>query len=374
MVAVTHRSARPAPPEPPEPARIVAPSTISVVVCAYTLQRWDDVVRAIESLRAQTRRPDQVVLVIDHNDEMLERAADAFAAAVPVSGAPVSGVPVSGVPVSGVPVSGAPDSGSPGAEPVLAVDVVANTYRRGLSGARNTGVDWSRGDVVAFLDDDAAAGPNWIDGLLTAYADPDVAGVGGGATPDWGGQGAPAWFPDEFGWVVGCSYRGLPETAGEVRNFIGCNMSFRREVFFDIGGFTEGIGRVGTRPVGCEETEFCIRLRQRHPGARLVFDPELDVRHRVSPDRRAWRYFRTRCYSEGLSKAVVARNVGAGAGLASERAYTTRVLPGGVARGVASGLRGDPVGFVRAGAIVAGLALTSLGYARGRLARSGRRS
>lgn len=330
MVAVAHR------PSPTEPARIVAPATISVVICAYTLERWDDVARAIGSLRTQSRRPDQVVLVVDHNDEMLERAADAFAA-----------------------------------ETAFPLDVVANTAGRGLSGARNTGIEWAWGEVVAFLDDDAAAGPNWVEGLLTAYADPAVAGVGGGATPDWGGEGAPAWFPEEFGWVVGCSYRGLPETAEEVRNFIGCNMSFRREVFWDVGGFTEGIGRVGRKPVGCEETEFCIRLRHRHPGVRLVFDPELDVRHRVSPDRRAWRYFRSRCYSEGLSKAVVARNVGAGDGLASERAYTTRVLPGGVVRGLAAGLRGDPVGFRRAGAIVAGLAFTSLGYLRGRISGAG---
>ena len=43
---------------------------------------------------------------------------------------------------------------------------------------------------------------------------------------------------------------------------MGCNMSFRREVFERIGGFAEEIGRIGKNPLGCEETELCIRARQ----------------------------------------------------------------------------------------------------------------
>src|SRR5439155_54307 len=75
----------------------------------------------------------------------------------------------------------------------------------------------------------------------------------------------PTWHPPEFGWVVGCSYRGLPVEPAPVRNLIGCNMSMRRELFDAVGGFTHGIGRIGTIPLGCEETEWCIRVRQRFP-------------------------------------------------------------------------------------------------------------
>lgn len=316
------------------------PSTVSVIVCAYTDERWDDIARGIESLRTQTHRPEQIVLVIDHNNELLEQAANTYASPFANTGG-------------------------------MRIDVVANTLSRGLSGARNSGVQWCDGDVIAFLDDDARAGDaGWIEAMVEQYRDPLVAGVGGGATPNWDGQTQPGWFPQEFGWVIGCSYTGLPTAADEVRNFIGCNMSFRREVFETIGGFTDGIGRVGKKPVGCEETEYCIRLRQRYPRARLIFDPRLDVFHRVSPDRREFKYFRSRCWSEGLSKAVVTRNVGAQDGLASERAYTTKVLPTGVVRGLGNGLRGRTDGFKRAGAIVIGLLWTAAGYARGRLARS----
>ncbi|MEO0492531.1 MAG: glycosyltransferase family 2 protein [Actinomycetota bacterium] len=320
------------------PVGTATPETISVIICAYTDERWADIAQGIESLRTQTLRPQQIVLVIDHNDELLERAADEWAST--------------------------DDHG-------MRIDVVANTMTRGLSGARNTGVTWCDGDIIAFLDDDARAGDDgWIEAMVAAYGDPDIAGVGGGATPNWDGVDAPEWFPREFGWVIGCSYTGMPTEAEEVRNFIGCNMSFRREVFESIGFFTDGIGRVGKKPVGCEETEYCIRLRQRHPEARLIFDPRLDVFHRVSPDRREFTYFRSRCWSEGLSKAVVTRNVGAQDGLEAERAYTTKVLPMGVMRGIGQGLTGKVVGFQRAGAIVLGLVWTAAGYVRGRIARS----
>ncbi|MDX6197452.1 MAG: hypothetical protein QOJ79_603, partial [Actinomycetota bacterium] len=81
-----------------------------------------------------------------------------------------------------------------------------------------------------------------------------------------------------------------------------------------------------------------------------------------------WRYFRRRCYAEGISKAVVAGLTGSDAALASERTYVRRTLPAGVARGLAAAVRGDVSGLVRAAAIVAGLVVTSAGYLRGRLA------
>lgn len=62
------------------------------------------------------------------------------------------------------------------------------------------------------------------------------------------------WLPREFMWTVGCSYRGLPTFPTAIRTPIGDNMSFRRSAFTQAGPFTEGIGRLGTTPLGCEET------------------------------------------------------------------------------------------------------------------------
>jgi GT2 family glycosyltransferase len=297
---------------------------VSVIICAYTEKRWSDLVAAIASVRSQTIHPREIIVVIDHNPPLLQRVRDEI-----------------------------PD-----------VIAVANAEERGLSGARNSGLAAAHGSIVAFLDDDAIAEPDWLERLVAVFDDPSVLVAGGAVNPEWQHH-PPRWFPDEFHWVVGCTYRGMPTTKTQVRNPIGANMAFRRVVFEHIGTFRAGIGRVGTLPVGCEETELCIRYRQQLPHGRIVYEPLARVRHRVSPPRTTLRYFVARCFAEGCSKALVTRLVGRDDGLAAERAYTLRTLPSGVMRGVRDAVRGDAAGLARSAAIVAGLAMTTLGYAVG---------
>jgi glycosyltransferase involved in cell wall biosynthesis len=299
--------------------------TVSVIICAYTEARWNDLVDAVASVARQRRPPDEVIVVCDHNAALLERARRELRAAV----------------------------------------VIANAHDRGLSGARNSGVGAARGDVLVFLDDDAVAATDWLERLLAPYEDARVIGVGGTVEPVWS-AGRPTFMPPEFDWVVGCTYRGLPERREPVRNLIGANMSLRRQVFDAVGGFRADVGRVGTRPVGCEETELCIRARQRLPGTEFIYEPRARVHHRVTLERASRRYFRARCWAEGLSKAVVARQAGPDAALASERRYVTTTLPRGVARGLGDAfVRREPGGLRRAGWIVSGVAITAAGYAVG---------
>ncbi len=110
---------------------------------------------------------------------------------------------------------------------------------------------------------------------------------------------------------------------------------------------------------------MCIRLTRAMPDAVLLIDDRAVIHHRVPAARERFRYFRTRAYAEGLSKALVAGSVGAQDGLATERRYVTRVLPAGVARGVRDALLARPGGAGRAGAIVAGVAAAAGGYALG---------
>jgi hypothetical protein len=209
--------------------------------------------------------------------------------------------------------------------------------------------------------------------MLRAYAGDDVLGVGGWVRPAWRAP-RPGWFPEEFLWVVGCSYRGLPETTAPVRNPIGANMSFRREVLAGIGGFDTDIGRLGADAAGCEETELSIRAGVRHPGGRILLEPGAVVDHVVTPDRVTRRYFRRRCAAEGRSKALVSTLAGADAALASERTYVRRTLPAGILRGLRDAVTGDPSGLARAWTIVEGTALTAVNYllARRRLSRRDR--
>jgi hypothetical protein len=298
----------------------------AVILCAYTEARWADLVAAVASLQRQTLPPDEIIVAVDHNPTLATRVRCELAGVV----------------------------------------VTENRSARGLSGARNAGIAAAQSAIIVFLDDDAAAAPDWLAQIAAAFADPTIAGTGGAIEPAWH-AGRPAWFPAEFDWVVGCTYRGMPERPARVRNLIGCNMAFRREVFARIGGFR--IGRVGALSMGQEndETELCIRLATASPAAGLLYQPAARVQHSVPPGRATPRYFARRCFSEGMSKASLTRQVGSGPGLASERAYTLRTLPQGVLHGLGDALlRGDPAGLLRAGAIVAGFTTTLAGFGFGR--------
>jgi GT2 family glycosyltransferase len=78
-------------------------------------------------------------------------------------------------------------------------------------------------------------------------------------------------------------------------------MSFRRDALERAGGFE--IGRVGMRPLGCDDTDFCIRASQPIPNGKIVYDPSVKVVHHVPNHRARWKYFRARCYTEGLANA-----------------------------------------------------------------------
>jgi glycosyltransferase involved in cell wall biosynthesis len=301
---------------------------ISVIICSYTEDRWNDLLAAVESVQWQTRPPDEIIVVIDHNPCLLKRARAYL----------------------------------PG------VIVAENVESRGLSGARNSGFAVSKGRIIAFLDDDAVASPEWLRYLCEGYIDPLVLGTGGAVIPLWA-ENKPAWMPEEFYWVVGCTYKGMPQSVHIIRNPIGANMSLRREVLEYVGAFRTGIESRGPRHAGaCEETELCIRARQLWPQGVFLYQPRASVSHRVPGNRTSWRYFGWRCFVEGLAKADVARYVGAKDGLASERTYTRRTVPLGVLRGMKDALLYyDMTGLARAGAIVVGLALTISGYLRGKL-------
>ncbi|NIY64450.1 succinoglycan biosynthesis protein [Streptomyces malaysiensis] len=316
---------------------------ISVVICVYTEERWDDILAAVDSVRTQSLPAQETLLVVDHNARLLRRLKDHYG-----DGGADAAV-------------GAEADADAGAG--QRVRVIANSGSRGLSSGRNTGIAVSCGEVIAFLDDDAVAERDWLRHFAAAYADPRVLAVGGRTVPVWASRRRPVWFPEEFDWVVGCSYRGLPPGRVRVRNVLGGNASFRREAFDAAGGFASGIGRDGDkRPLGCEETELCIRLARARPDALLLIDDRAVIHHKVPAARERFGYFRSRTYAEGLSKALVTRSVGAQAGLETERRYTTRVLPAGIARGLRDALLGRAGGAGRAGAIVAGVAAAAGGY------------
>ncbi|MGC1166114.1 MAG: glycosyltransferase family 2 protein [Solirubrobacterales bacterium] len=309
-------------------------SATSVVVSTYDEKRWGDLEACVESLGAQALKPREVIVVVDHNPQLLERARAAF----------------------------------PG------VTVIPNERPRGLAGARNSGIEVADGEVVAFIDDDARAEPDWLRELARCFAEPATVGAGGALIPSW--QGAqPMWMPREFYWVFGCSYTGLPEHTAPVRNPIGANMAVRASVLREIGGFREGGGNGDDAPTEIrsrgvvraagnipDDTDLAIRVKQRLPEAVWLYQPQARVLHTVTPERTSLGYFLRRCYEEGVGKANLSRYVGSSDGLSSERRHLLQVLPRGVARGIHDALGGDGSGALRSAAIVGGLFASAAGF------------
>lgn len=301
--------------------------SISVVMCAYTEDRWDLLTQALLSVQHQSLPPTEVIVVIDHNEALFRRMLKHAEL-----------------------------------QDLDHVAIVQNRFARGLSGARNTGLALTTETVVAFIDDDAEATHDWLSLLVEPFDDPQVVSVGGSIHPVWPGF-RPTWFPREFDWVVGCTYRGMPTVRSDVRNPIGANMAFRRQPLQLIGGFDTSVGRVGARTQGCEETEAAIRVCALNLNYRVVFEPKAVVHHHVGSGRTSWRYFRDRCFAEGLSKAQVARLAGSAAALETERAYVRSVLPRAMRTSLSSAVKMRSPAVARpAGAVLAGLTYTGAGY------------
>jgi cellulose synthase/poly-beta-1,6-N-acetylglucosamine synthase-like glycosyltransferase len=312
-----------------------------VVVSTYDERRWDDLAACVDSLRSQGRRPLEVIVVVDHNPDLLERAAAAFAD----------------------------------------TDVLPNRRSRGLAGARNTGIEEAAGEIVAFIDDDARAEEGWLEELEGCFSAAETVGAGGALLPRWEGE-RPNWFPLEFYWVFGCSYTGLPDRLAPVRNPIGANMAVRASVLAEAGGFREGLSDDAPRELRArgvvrgggnvpDDTDLAIRVKQARPDAVWLYQPSARVLHTVTAERTTVGYFLRRSFEEGVGKASLAGLVGADAGLASERRHVAAVLPKGVLRELGRFARGDGSAALRALAIVAGTAAAAVGFLSVSLPRAG---
>jgi GT2 family glycosyltransferase len=294
---------------------------VSVVIPCHTGRRWPLLVRAVESVLAQSPRPARVVVAVDHNPDLLRWAR-----------AELSGVAV-----------------------------VPNRFARGVGGTRNTGIAHTDTPIIALLDDDARARPGWLAALLAPLEDAGVIGTGGRAVPDWQ-RPRPRWFPDEFLWAVGASFTDAPTAPTPARNVWSLSMAMRRELFDAAGGFEAEFSKVGARSRP-EDTDLCLRM-SRINGGRWIHTPDAVVDHLVPTDRATLKYLLTRCYAEGRGKFALARRHRGGAGLDLEWRYLRRALPAAVVRGVADTVRGrDRWGVPRAGVVIAGAAAAALGCA-----------
>ena len=294
--------------------------TVSVIITTYLLERWDWLTECIASAKTQTVPASEIIVVVDHHQELLEKIN----------------------------------------REVPGVVAVPNIGGRGVSGARNSGVKASHGEVVAFLDDDAVVTPQWLSTLLPHILLPNVVGVGCYSDGLWENP-CPAWFPSEFGWTIGVSYQGLPQEPTAVRNVWTCAMLVKRSSFDVVDGFREDFGKIGNRSLP-EDTDLCLRIAAVQENAVWMWDPAKVMKHRVPAGRATFGYLLSRCFLQGWGKAAMARMDGFDESTSSERSYAMRTLPAGFRRGLGDAVRGDVSGLARSGAITAAFSMAVAGY------------
>lgn len=239
---------------------------VSVVLCAHTLDRYDAVTEAAESVLTQTYDDVELVLVSDGNGAVADRFRSDFG-----------------------------DHGD--------VVIHCNDRNRGLLVSRNNGAQLASGDVVAFIDDDAVAEPDWVDELARVYEETDAIAVGGHVAPDWVTD-KPDFFPEEFYWLVGCDERGMGEHMEELRNTYGSNISYRRDVFLNVGGYDENTGRQGDRHIQAHEAPVCIRMANAY-GKGVIYNTDAVVHHKLFDYRGDFRWLVFRSFWQGYSKRIM---------------------------------------------------------------------
>ncbi|MDD5190919.1 MAG: glycosyltransferase [Dehalococcoidales bacterium] len=271
---------------------------LSIVITSYTMERYQDATGLLDSIKIQTLPDIEIILIVERSFELLDKLKR-YVRDINIHN----------------------------------TKIVFNDGEHGLSNARNMGIKESRGAYIAFVDDDAFPLPGWAAAVVEAYKDPSVIGVTGPSIPLWEDPKL-NWVPEEFYWIVGGSGYSEWTEKREVRNVSGTNMSFRKEAFTQAGVFLTNLGAKGGGSSGKhelvgDETELSIRVVQK-TGKRILFIPEMKVRHRVYKFRVTPGFVARRAYWEGYTKALFSnsyrKTIKTKAALTVERQLLNRIV------------------------------------------------
>lgn len=179
---------------------------------------------------------------------------------------------------------------------------IVREERQGLSFARNRGIEESRGEIIAIIDDDELVNKEFAKSYLELFTKCDNAVVAGGRVVPNYPSGRPSWLshftekpianPTDWGDNI----RKFPK--GRIP--AGGNMAFRREILLKYGGFDTTLGRVGGKLTGGEESDLFERLA--NDGVEFWYVPDAIIYHIIAKEKLTTDYFKRLSYNTGVSQ------------------------------------------------------------------------
>lgn len=170
---------------------------------------------------------------------------------------------------------------------------------KGKSNALNTGIASAKGDILAMTDDDVLCAPDYLQGIRAVFSQHAADGAQGRILLDCEG-GRPEWFDPYFAAFMSERDYG-DQTVPWNDNLAGTNMVVRTEAARRVGGYRPelGAGAVGFS----EDSEFSQRMRE--AGCRLIYAPQILVRHQLPQTRLTKSFFKERFFRIGCSQAYL---------------------------------------------------------------------
>lgn len=238
----------------------------SVVICAVSDNRYEDIIDAVHSLNNQAINPDEILICVDSNLHLYQKLLEDFRL-----------------------------------KKYINVFIKYNELNIGLANCRNFGLRHSTGEIISYIDDDAIVDSEWSKNLINVFNTTDAVAVAGDVKPLWLCND-PVWFGEELHWIISCNYLGSDKSRG-----FGTNMSFKRSIIKQIGGFDESLGISPTRWIGGEDTEMFLRLSFNNH--HVIYSDSVIVHHKVYSHRINIQNIMKRSYAAGTSFKLI-RNRG----------------------------------------------------------------
>jgi GT2 family glycosyltransferase len=239
---------------------------LSIIITSCTMGRMGDIYELLDSVKAQTYSNIETIFVAERSRKLYEKVKIYIV-----------------------------EKAIPNAK------VLFNDGEPGLSAGRNVGIQQSKGEIIAFIDDDVVLSPKWPEEMVKSYNDGSVIGVTGSAFPLWEDKSM-SWFPEELYWIISCTAWCGWDEVKKVRNAWGMNMSFRREAFERCSLFSNEFGfHKGSM---AEDNEFSLRVRSQTEKS-IIYSPRVRLWHRVHKYRLGQEFIRERAYWIGHSRRMM---------------------------------------------------------------------